>query len=232
MPRIYWPLALLIAFAVTFFGSLALAAISFPAGYDWRYEVMSSLSTPEENPNGYYIAATGMALSGVFVSLLGLCIRNCLHSCVPTRWTDVACGFFVVGGVLLTISALATPGHHEYFGVEKAHAKFAQAATFSFDLGMALTLPAVIGLPSSRSWVRVLAIALILIPVTIYLLCRLLLHSLAAPNSVSPLTHPTLVGNLAFWEWAGSINVLLYILLIIVALRPSPSPSTKPSTRP
>jgi hypothetical protein len=93
---VYGPLVLLIALAWTFFGSLAVAATSFTGGYDWRYKVMSSLASPRENPQAYRVAAGGMAASGVFLALLGLCIRTSPQGVAPSKWTNAACLFFVI----------------------------------------------------------------------------------------------------------------------------------------
>jgi hypothetical protein len=211
---------LLVGFMIAFFGSLTWAAASFPAGYDWRYNVMSSLATPRENPTAYRIAAGGLAASGILLSLLGLCIRSSLQTFSPSRWTNVACGCFVLGGLLIMSSALITPGHHAFLGLGKAHAKFAQAGTFSFDLGMALTLPALLALPASRYRVRIVSVLLVLVPMTSYLLSRILLPCLADPDSLNRATHPPLMGSLAFWEWTGSVTVCLYTGIIVLALRP------------
>jgi hypothetical protein len=175
---------------------------------------MSSLAYPPDNPTSYRIAAAGMTLSGVLLALLGLSIRNSLQSFAPSRWTKMACIFFVLGGLLITVSALITPGHQTLWGLPKAHAKFAQAGALTFDLGMALTLPALLALPQSKKWVRVTALLLVLIPVTTFLLSRLLFF----PSTTH--THPPLLGSLAFWEWIGAISVYFYTALIILALNP------------
>ena len=177
----YWPLAFLLGLAVFFFGSLIFAATFYPGGYDWRYRVMSSLANPQENPKAYHIAAGGMAVGGVCLSLLGLCIQTSLQRFAPSKWTNVAAILFVLAGALITVSALITPGHQELWGLQKAHAKFAQAGTLSFDLGMAITLPALVALPTSKRWVRLVTVPLVLVPVTAYLLCRMLLPSLVDP---------------------------------------------------
>jgi hypothetical protein len=118
------------------------------------------------------------------------------------------------------ISALITPGHHAFLGLRKAHAKFAQAGTFSFDVGMVLTLPALLSLPASRQGVRMVSVILVLVPLTSYLLSRILLPSLADPDSLNRTTHPPLLGSLAFWEWTGSATVFLYTGIIVLALKP------------
>jgi hypothetical protein len=218
----YGPLALLIVLAIAFFGSLTIAAVSYPGGYDWRYRVMSSLASPEENPKAYHIAAGGMAIGGACLSLLGLCIQTSLQRFVPSKWTSVAAFFFVLAGALITVSALITPGHQELWSLQKAHAKFAQAGTLSFDLGMVFTVPALLALPDSKKWVRLVTVPLVLVPVTAYLMARILLPSLVDPNSIEPAAYPPVLGSLAFWEWIGSVTVYFYSGIIVLALTRNP----------
>ena len=41
----------------------------FPDNYDWRYRVISSLLSPRDNPRHYWLAASGLALTGVLMLL-------------------------------------------------------------------------------------------------------------------------------------------------------------------
>jgi hypothetical protein len=221
MTRSFWPAAFLIGLAVAFFGSLIFAAGTFPHGYNWRTEVMSSLASPLQNPTAYRVASYGMAASGVFLSLLGLCLRASMQAYTPKEWTHWAGFFFVLGGVLLTISALLTPGYHAYFGLQKAHAKFAKAAGASFGFGMVLNLPALFALPTGQRGMRLAAILLAVVPVGSYLLCRVLLSGEVVPAAIEAILQPTVLGNLSFWEWVGSVSVYLYTALIVLVLRPN-----------
>jgi hypothetical protein len=213
---------LLAALALAFFGSLFYAAAVYPTGYDWRHTVMSSLANPSENPHAYRIASTGMALGGLFLALLGLPIHRALRDYAP-RWTLWGRNAFILGGVLLTVSALITPGHHPFLGLPKAHAKIAQAAGVAFGLGMALDLPALLRLPARYTWVRVGAIVLIVVPMTFYLTCRIFLPPVEPP-AVHEAIHQSLLGALAFWEWVGSTSVYLFVALVTLALPPGKAP--------
>src|SRR6478609_6111111 len=58
-------LAVLLALIfLSFFGTLTVSAWMFPQNYDWRYRVISSLLSPRDNPNHYWLAASGLALTG------------------------------------------------------------------------------------------------------------------------------------------------------------------------
>jgi hypothetical protein len=224
---VYWPLVFLVGLAVFFFGSLIFAATLYPGGYDWRYRVMSSLANPKENPQAYHIAAGGMAIGGVCLSFLGLCIRNSLQHFAPSEWTKAAAIFFVLGGTLNTVSAIITPGYLALWGLQKAHAKFAQAGTFAFDVGTFLTLPALLKLPASKRWVGIVEIILVLLPVSCYLVARIVFQSLSDPGSIKLGTVPPMLGSLPFWEWLGSATVFIYAGIIVLALRPTLPPTSQ-----
>jgi hypothetical protein len=232
MKRSPWPLLLLFGLALAFFGSLLLAATLYPPGYNWRHTVMSSLASPRENPAAFQIAAYGMAASGVLLSLLGFFIHGSLRAYAP-KWTAWACFFFVLGGVLLTISALITPGHHSLFGLAKAHAKMAQAAGVGFGLAMALNLPAILRLPARHAWVRTATIVLVALPMTSYLLCRIFLPIIeddVSPSAQLAIQHSVL-GSLAFWEWVGSVSVYLFAALLVLNIERTGKPAPSPARR-
>ena len=54
----------------SFFGMLTASAWMFPQNYDWRYRVISNLLSPRDNPSHYWMAAGGLALTGL------LCCRS------------------------------------------------------------------------------------------------------------------------------------------------------------
>ncbi len=209
---------LLLALAFSYFGSLFYAAAHYPEGYDWRHTVVSSLASPDENPNAFRVAAYGMAVSGILLSCLAFGIRNALQPHAP-KWTAWAQWTVVLGGVLLTVSALLTPGYHTYFGLPKAHAKVAQMAGFCFSLGMALNIPALIRLPPQLARVKQIGLFLVTVPVGLYLVFRILLPAFQSFASLqtSEEIRRAIVENLALWEWVGSISVYLFIALVILS---------------
>ena len=212
---------LLIALAFSYFGSLLYAAAHYPKAYDWRHTVVSSLASPEENPMAFRVASNGMAVSGILLSLLAFAVRNAFQPHAP-MWTTWAQWIVVIGGILLTVSALLTPGYHTYFGIPKAHAKIAQLAGFCFSLGLELNVPALILLPTAKVWVRRAGLFLVTVPVSLYLIFRILLpdfESYAALKTPEEIQE-AIVGNLALWEWVGSISVYLFIALVITSRKP------------
>jgi len=51
----------------SFFGTLTASAWMFPKNYDWRYRVISNLLSPRDNPSHYWMAAGGLALTGLLM---------------------------------------------------------------------------------------------------------------------------------------------------------------------
>src|SRR5881275_149626 len=68
---------------LSFFGTLSLSAWMFPDNYDWRYRVISSLLSPRDNPRHYWLAASGLALTGVLMLLFAEHLRRHLQSIAP-----------------------------------------------------------------------------------------------------------------------------------------------------
>src|SRR5438477_248880 len=52
---------------LSFFGTLSPSAWMFPANYDWRYRLVSSLFSPRDNPRHYWLAASGLAFTAVLM---------------------------------------------------------------------------------------------------------------------------------------------------------------------
>jgi len=59
--------ALLALIFISFFGTLTVSAWMFPHDYDWRYRVISNLLSPRDNPNHYWLAASGLVLTGLLM---------------------------------------------------------------------------------------------------------------------------------------------------------------------
>jgi hypothetical protein len=118
------------------------------------------------------------------------------------KWTLWATIFFVLGGTLLTVSALINPGHYALFGLGKAHAKIAQAAAIALNLGMAMTIPALLRLPPRWPVARAGVLFLAVGPMTLFLLCRMIA------------IHDSLFPSLAFWEWIASATVFSFLAVV------------------
>lgn len=211
------PTLLLAALVLAYFGPLIYAASTYPSGYDWQHTVVSNLANPRTNPGSWRVAADGIALTGVLLAMTGFGACRVLRPFAP-RWTSWASAFFVLGGTLLTVSALITPGHMALLGLAKAHAKIAQAASFITAVGMVLDVPALLRLPPRFHFVRVAAIVIAVGPMVLFLVCRFVVplfeHHAAEHGSIDDV----LLGGLAFWEWVGSTAVIGFLALVLLGI--------------
>ncbi|HEX3984012.1 MAG TPA: hypothetical protein VHX12_09990, partial [Acidisoma sp.] len=152
-------------------------------------------------------------------ALLGPAVRGRLWP-LASKWTAWACALFILGGTLLTVSALINPGHYALLSLGKAHAKIARASSIVLTLGMAFTLPALLRLPPRHTLLRATAVFLAVGPMTIFLLCRLIIPIIEAhaPPEQRAAIHDSVPASLAFWEWIGSATVYIYSAIILVLL--------------
>src|SRR5207237_10551343 len=77
----------------SFFGALTASAWMFPKNYDWRYRVISNLLSPRDNPSHYWIAACGLALTGVLMLLFARYLQRYLGVIAPSA-ANISTGTF------------------------------------------------------------------------------------------------------------------------------------------
>ena len=114
--RVAGPLAIL-----AFWGGMAAAAQAYPAGYDWRYQTISVLLYPDQNPRGYFWAWAGLELCGLagIAWTAGLSRRLdgaiAKHPAPGRRWLQV--GFLCMCCAVLPDQVLPLPKGHEIFAI-------------------------------------------------------------------------------------------------------------------
>src|SRR2546422_8547945 len=92
-------LAALLAFIfLSFFGTLGVSAWMFPQNYDWRYRVISNLLSPRDNPSHYWMAASGLALTGLLMLPFAGYLRRHLGVIAP-RTANIAAGTFTAATI-------------------------------------------------------------------------------------------------------------------------------------
>src|SRR5947207_13626775 len=84
----------------SFFGTLTASAWMFPQNYDWRYRVISNLLSPRDNPNHYWLAASGVALTGLLMLPFAGLLRRDLEVIAP-RAANIGAGTFTAVSVAL-----------------------------------------------------------------------------------------------------------------------------------
>src|SRR4029453_17825358 len=77
----------------SFFGTLTASAWIFPKNYDWRYRVISNLLSPRDNPTHYWMAAGGLALTGLLMLPFAGYLQRHLGVIAP-RAANISAGAF------------------------------------------------------------------------------------------------------------------------------------------
>src|SRR5205823_12718758 len=101
----------------SFFGTLTASAWMFPKNYDWRYRVISNLLSPRDNPSHYWMAASGLALTGLLMLPFAGYLRRHLGVIAP-RTANIGAGTFTAGSIPPTSGCfLVSPPTAEALGV-------------------------------------------------------------------------------------------------------------------
>jgi hypothetical protein len=126
-------LLLAICMAMTF-GSVITAAVMFPNGYSWHSQVISKLSSPQENPQAYWLPVAGISISMlVALPFAGYITRPLIEvspRCGKSAFLALCVGL-VVMSVAMIVQVLDTIITHR-----KVHTYLAHAGTFTFFIGM------------------------------------------------------------------------------------------------
>jgi hypothetical protein len=216
----------------SFFGTLTASAWMFPHNYDWRYRVISNLLSPRDNPSHYWLAASGLALTGFFMLPFTGYLQRHLETVAP-RAAKVVAGAFVLGIIALICASFVAPQHtHDVFGIRRLHELLGRSAAGFLAIGMLCGCwCAWEGLgrnlfPARLFWVWSLTTVLPLSG----LCCSesLLLFTRLAPSWAMPIRRAlrhSVFWHLGFWEWTGATAVFAF-LCATVFLTPSQASST------
>src|ERR1700739_4877024 len=124
-----WVLIVLLGLiALSFFGTLAVAASMFPRGYDWRYRVISTLLSPRDNPEHYWLAAIGVVMTGLLMLPFAAHLYGSLKP-ASALMAAVAGGAFALGVLFLICDCFVVPHHvHATLGVRRLHEFLARSS--------------------------------------------------------------------------------------------------------
>ena len=210
----------------SFFGTLTASAWMFPQNYDWRYRVISNLLSPRDNPNHYWLAASGLALTGFLMLPFAGHLRRHLGVIAP-RSANLSAATFTVGIIALICACFVVPQHtHDVFGVRRLHELLGRSAAGFFTIGMlcgcwcawkgrTLFTPQLFWVWSS---VTVLPLLGIFLSESLLLLTRLK-FSWAIPIR-GALRH-SVFWHLGFWEWTGAAALFVFLCAAVFLTPPS-----------
>jgi hypothetical protein len=224
-------LAVLLALIfLSFFGTLTVSAWMFPQNYDWRYRVISNLLSPRDNPNHYWLAASGLALTGLLMLPFAGHLQRHFEVTAPLA-ARISAWTFAAGIVALICASFVVPQHvHEVLGVRRLHEILGRSAAGFLAMGMlcgcwcswkgrnlfALRLFWV------WSLVTLLPLVGIFFSESLLVLTRLKL-SWAVPIR-GALRH-SVFWHLGFWEWTGAVAVFVFLCAAVFLTPPLMGPS-------
>ena len=209
----------------SFFGTLTASAWMFPQNYDWRYRVISNLLSPRDNPNHYWLAASGLVLTGFLMLPFAGYLHRHLELIAP-RAARISAVTFATGTLTLICACFVVPQHtHEILGVRRLHELLGRSAAAFLAIGMLCGCWCAWkgrNLFASRlfwvwSSVTVLPLIGILVSESLLVLTRLKL-SWAIPIRTA-LRH-SVFWHLGFWEWTGAVAVFVFLCAAVFLTPP------------
>jgi hypothetical protein len=214
-------LAVLLALIfLSFFGTLIVSAWMFPQNYDWRYRVISNLLSPRDNPNHYWLAASGLALTGLLMLPFAGHLQQHLAVIAPLA-ARISAWTFAAGIVALICACFVVPQHmHEVLGVRRLHELLGRSAAGFLAMGMLCSCWCAWkgrNLFAQRlfwvwSSVTLLPLVGIFFSESLLVLTRLKL-SWAIP--IRSALHHSVFWHLGFWEWTGAVAVFVFLCVAV-----------------
>jgi hypothetical protein len=209
----------------SFFGTLTVSAWMFPQNYDWRYRVISNLLSPRDNPNHYWLAASGLVLTGLLMLPFAGYFRRHLGVIAP-QTANLGAATFMLGIIALICACFVVPQHtHEVLGVRRLHELLGRSAAGFLATGMlcwcwcawkgrSLFAPRLFWV-----WSSVTLLPLIGIFFSEFLLVLTRLKPSWAVPIHSALRH-SVFWHLGFWEWTGAVAVFVFLCAAVFLTPP------------
>jgi len=202
----------------SFFGTLIASAWMFPQNYDWRYRVISNLLSPRDNPNHYWLAASGVALTGLLMLPFAGLLRRHLEVIAP-RAANISAGTFTAGIIALICACFVVPQHtHDVLGVRRLHELLGRSAAGFLAMGMLSSCWCAWKgrgrnlFAAQLFWIWSLVTLLPL--VGIFFSESLLFLARLEPWWAAPIRSAlrrSVFWHLGFWEWTGAVAVFLFL---------------------
>ena len=210
-------LVLLALIFLSFFGTLAIAASMFPHGYDWRYQVISSLLSPRDNPQRHWLAASGVILTGLLMLPFAGHLYRSLHG-TSRHGAAIAGLAFLIGVSFLILDCFVVPQHvHATLGVRRLHVFLDRSSAGFLTIAMLTSCwCAWIGrgriVPRPVFWIWTIVTTVPIAGVVCSEL--LLLLTRVNPDWAQPIQRTlrhSVFWHLGFWEWIGAVAVFVFL---------------------
>jgi len=224
---------ILVAVCMTLiFGSVIAAALMFPNGYSWHSQVISKLSSPQENPQAYWLPVAGISISMLLaLPFAGYVTRPLIEICPKN---GRAARFALCVGLSVMSVAMVVQVLDSVITNRKVHTYLAHAGTFLFFIGMGFccvcaardrkrrkTLPGLI----APSWFALTFGPMVLL-LPMGLICILGKNGFAWAEHFRQSFRDTPLWHLAFWEWTAAAICSVFAIISAIYI-PAPNTETR-----
>ena len=218
--RVWLPLI-----ALSYFGTLTIAARLSPQSYNWRRKAISKLLYPGYDPKFHDVASFGVALTGLLILPFADYIRRKLRKVAP-RIVDAGAFTLGLGAIGLILAGLITS--HPLHGTPaypRLHEIIARTAAFALGAAMiTLWASAARGYHASPArtsewrWLLVSWSVVTLPALSVVVLRAAAGAHLGWSNPVYQKLQNRALWPLGLWEWLGSAAVFLFLLSAVLFL--------------
>ena len=204
------------------FGALGAAALVLPSGYDWRIHVISTLTSPHDNPEGYWLPSIGIMAAMLLALPFAGYLAQRLRGITPRLARSAGLGFAL--SFVLMLLAVAVQLAQPVIGLRWLHEFLARAAAGGFMVGMLCCCGCALKdrlrgfggrglLPAALtfSW---LSLLLLLVACLASIGGLILLGQQAGQTWAEDFRQSfrhTLLWQLAFWEWVGAVVAFAFL---------------------
>jgi magnesium-transporting ATPase (P-type) len=182
--------------------------------------VISRLLRPHENPQGHWVIALGISLSGLIQIPLPGFFYERLRGISP--WgSRVGWGFMVLGLAAMILTGITRTLSSEAHGVLAMIAFVALVLSVMANTGLVVKqgLSRAVPKDSTLFWSWISLTVLALIPMMGTSLSQLYLYCFARGLGQAPLVWRSrgvpFVFSLAFWEWLTCVFLIVYLMLLV-----------------
>ena len=216
--------------ALSYFGTLTIAAWFSPQAYNWRGSAISKLLYPGYDPRLHYVASLGVAVTGLLIVPLAGYIRQRLRR-VSAMAADAGAFALELGAIGLVLAGLiVSHPAHGTSAFPRLHEILARTAAFDLGAGIIVFwLCAAKGYLAaaarSLEWRRLLiSWSLIALPALSIALLRAAVGAhIDWSKPIYRKLEDRALWHLAFWEWLGSAAMFLFLLTAVLYLPESDS---------
>ena len=214
----------------SFFGTLIVASFYIPVPYDWTMRTMSKLGSPRENPGVYWLPCLGLVASAVLALPFAGYVQQRLRGIMP-RLARTAGVVFALAFVLLLLTGIVPQAINPMLGWRGMHEFLVRGSAAAFFIGMLCCCVCAFRdrfrvLGGQRSLGTALSYywgCSTLLPVGGLIIVgglQFLGHQMDqawAEQARQSFRH-TIMWNLAFWEWAGSVIYFMFMVVTVLLL--------------